>query len=247
MEHDKVASLIDKAVFDYKLIEDGDRILVGASGGKDSTLLVEYFSNRAKRFYCDGSLKKENSKEPNFSFKALTVLSEFNSTFSEDLKKLFLEWSVDSETEKIEVLGRLKKDRLMNCYWCSTQRRKELLDYAVKNHFNKIALGHHLDDILETLIMNMVEHGELSTMPVKLKYEKFPVTIIRPLCYVPVEMIVEHAEREGWKSATCTCTYQDNSGRKTAREKLAALTDGEYAKKMRLFNSLKNIQTQYLP
>src|SRR5574344_139532 len=243
MTHDTLAALIDKAVFDYKLIEEGDRILVGASGGKDSSLLVEYFSDRIKRFSGDNA----SSREPHFSFTALNIESEIGAPLSKELLSLFASWNVVPEVKKIEVLARLKEGRAMNCYWCSTQRRKELLDYAIANGFNKIALGHHLDEILETLIMNQVEHGELSTMPVKLQYEKYPVTIIRPLCYVPVVMIIAHAEQEGWRSVMCTCSYQDNSGRKPAREKLAVLTDGDSTKKMRLFNSLKNIKPHYLP
>lgn len=240
----KLSALIDKAVFDYNLIEDGDRILVALSGGKDSSLLAQYFANRIKRF---NSEKKNSEKEPRFVFKALHIYSEIEEPLSKQIKSLYSEWGIEPEEKRIDVLGRLKTGKTMNCFWCSTQRRKELLDYAIANGYNKIALGHHLDDILETLIMNSVEHAELSTMPVRLKYEKFPVTVIRPLCYVPVEMISSHAESEGWKSLTCTCTYQDNSGRKDARNKLSVLCDNDYAKKMRLFNSLKNIQKEYLP
>jgi len=242
MQHDTLTALIDKAIFDYHLIQDGDRIVVGASGGKDSSLLVEYLADRMKRFsgHCAAN-------EPRFTFTAVNIQTELGECFSESLVKQFADWGVVPVIQKIEVLSRLKQGRAMNCYWCSTQRRKELLEYAITNHYNKIALGHHLDDILETLIMNQIERGELSTMPVTLKYEKYPVTIIRPLCYVPVDMITRFAEQEGWKSSTCTCTYQDNSGRRDARKKLEVLTDGEYAKKMRLFNSLKNIQPHYLP
>lgn|SRR5574344_926314 len=244
MEHDTLTALIDKAVFDYNLIEDGDRILVGASGGKDSSLLVEYFSDRMKRFSKDDD---SSFVGPRFYFTALNIETEIAQPLSHELLELFSSWNVIPEVRKIEVLSRLQDGRTMNCWWCSTQRRKELLDYALQNGYNKIALGHHLDDILETLLMNAVEHAELSTMPVRLAYDKYPVTVIRPLCYVGVDMIVDHAEKEGWRSATCTCTYQDNSGRKEARQKLSVLTDNDYAKKMRLFNSLKNIKTSYLP
>lgn len=243
MEHDKLVALIDKAVFDYHLIEDGDRILVGASGGKDSTLLVEYFADRIKRL----SGSPAASREPHFTFTAFHVQSDFSEPLSPALLETFCSWNVHPVVQKVDVLARLKNGRLMNCYWCSTQRRKELLDYAIKNHYNKIALGHHLDDILETLLMNAVEQGELSTMPISLTYDHYPVTIIRPLCYLGVDMIISHAQKEGWQSATCTCSYQNNSGRKEARTKLAVLTDNDYAKKMRLFSSLKNIQTHYLP
>ena len=135
----------------------------------------------------------------------------------------------------------------MNCWWCSTQRRTELLQYAVRYHYNKIALGHHLDDVLETLLMNILYRGELSTMPPRLTYKKYPVTVIRPLCYAGVDLIREHAVRSGYNSVTCTCCYQDNSGRKEARARLEALTDGDPDKKARLFAALRHRESLYLP
>ena len=120
------------------------------------------------------------------------------------------------------------------------------LNYAIKNGYNKIALGHHKDDILETFLMNMIEKGELSTMIPKLKYEKYPVSIIRPLCYVNEESIIEYARKEGYLGFTCTCSYQDNSTRKEARKKLDLLTDGDIKKKNHIFNSLKNVRRDYL-
>jgi len=146
-----------------------------------------------------------------------------------------------------DVLARLKKGQKMNCWWCSTQRRTELLHYAIEHKFNKIALGHHLDDILETLLMNMLERGELSTMPPKLSYKNYPVTILRPLCYVGEKTLVDYARLKGFASSVCTCDYQDNSGRKKARLLLEGLTGGNDAKKMRLFLSLKNVRSEYLP
>lgn len=231
----KISSLIDKAVFDYNLIEPGDRILVGASGGKDSTVLIEYFSNRVKRPDC------------NFEYKALTIQSDFAPAVPEKIVSKFLEWNVPYEVLNVDILARVKSGQKMSCYWCATQRRTELLNYAIVNGFNKIALGHHLDDILETLIMNMVEKGEFSTMIPKLKYDKYPVTIIRPLCYIAEERIIAHANEAGYAGFTCTCNYQENSARKLARKKLESLTDGELVKKERLFASLKNVQKLYLP
>ncbi|MCI5607747.1 MAG: tRNA 2-thiocytidine biosynthesis protein TtcA [Spirochaetia bacterium] len=230
----KLSSLIDKAVFDYGLIEEGDRILIGASGGKDSTALIHYFSNRIKRPECK------------FEYKALNIQSDFAFPFPEKILNLFNEWNVPFETLNVNILERVKPGQKMNCYWCSTQRRTELLNYAIKNGYNKIALGHHKDDILETFLMNMIEKGELSTMIPKLKYEKYPVMIIRPLCYVNEESIIEYARKEGYLGFTCTCSYQDNSTRKEARKKLDLLTDGDIQKKNHIFNSLKNVRRDYL-
>ena len=236
MSQPKLFSLIDKAVYDYKLIEKGDRILIGASGGKDSTALVEYFANRIKR------------KTDDFSFTAIHIETDFEGcTMSPRLREQFKSWNVEAVNYFVDVQNRIKEGHKMNCYWCSTQRRNELISYALKNGYNKIALGHHLDDILETLLMNMLFKAKLFTMPPRLDYKKYPLTIIRPLCYADVETIKEHASQAGYISTTCTCMYQDNSGRKDARARLQALTNGDRRAKEKLFESLRNINTEYLP
>lgn len=228
-------SLIDKAVYDYNLIERGDRILLGASGGKDSTALLEYFAHRLRR------------PSAGFSVAALHVQSEFGGALPERIASLIAQWRIPLVVVKVDVQGRLKPGRKMSCYWCSTQRRTELNNYAMANGFNKIALGHHLDDILETLLMNAVEKGEFSTMVPRLAYKKYPVTIVRPLCYAPVEEIAAHAAEAGYFGWTCTCGFQDNSARKNARRRLELLTDGKIDNKLRLFKALKNVNCDYLP
>lgn len=235
MSQPRLFRIIDKAVFEYKLIEEGDNILIGASGGKDSTALVEYFAARQKQ------------RRENFSFTALHVATEIGSPLSPGLLKQFEGWGVEPVVVDVDVLGRLKPGHSMNCWWCSTQRRTELNNYAVEHGFNKIALGHHMDDILETLLMNALQKGELSTMPPRLKYEKYPVTIIRPLCFADVNTIIAHAKNSGYISEVCTCNYQDNSGRKTARKRLSDLTHDDAKEKARLFEALRNVKTDYLP
>lgn len=231
----KISSLIDKAIFDYKMIEDDDKILIGASGGKDSTVLIEYFANRKKR---------PNSK---FDFLALNIQTDFAPLFPPKIKKIFDENSVPFETVNVKVLERIKTNQKMSCYWCSTQRRTELINYAIKNGYNKIALGHHLDDILETFLMNMLNKGEMSAMSPKLKYEKYPIEIIRPLCYVEKNQIIEYAKQKDFYGFTCTCNYQENSTRKNARKLLENLTNSNSSKKQKMFSALKNIRFQYLP
>ena len=237
----RLSSLIDKAVFDYQLIEKGDRILIGASGGKDSTALIKYFVDRSRR------PAREGVADTSFEYKALFIKSDFAPDFPEGIKALFREWGVPFEQLNVNVLERVKPGQKMSCWWCSTQRRTELLNYAIEHGYNKIALGHHMDDILETLLMNMLNKGELASMPPRLKYDNFPITVIRPLCYVSETRLIEEAKAGGYAGFTCTCNYQDNSGRKAARAKLEALTDGDEAKKERLFASMRNIQPLYLP
>lgn len=235
MGRPKLFSIIDKAVFEYNLIENGDKILIGASGGKDSTSLIQYFVDR-----------KRQGREQ-FDFAAVHIKSGVGSSMMPALISLFNEWGVHPLTIPADVLARLKPGKKMNCWWCSTQRRTELKNYAIAHGYNKIALGHHLDDMLETLLMNALNKGELSTMPARLTYEKYPITIIRPLYLADEQTIIAHAREQGYINGTCTCDYQDNSGRKDARKRLTALTEGNLAQKRRLVEALKNIRSEYLP
>lgn len=236
MANPKLFRVIDHGVAEYNMIEEGDRILIGASGGKDSTALVEYFGSRLRR-----------KGGPKFEVTAVHIATDISSPLDEGLVSRFAEWGVPLQIIKVSVLGRLKPGKSMNCWWCSTQRRTEINEFAIREGYNKIALGHHIDDILETLLMNALTKGEFSTMLPRLKYEKYPVTIIRPLCFADIAMIVRHSTENGYINATCTCTYQDNSGRKDARSRLEALTGGRYEDKRRLFEALRNIKTDYLP
>lgn len=235
MANPKLFRTIDRAVFDYNMIEENDRVLLAASGGKDSTALAEYFSMRKKR------------PHPKFSVHAMHIASDVAPAFSEELIRRFDEWNIPLTIKKVSILGRLKPTQKMNCWWCSTQRRTELNKFAIENEYNKIAFGHHLDDILETLLMNSLQKGILATMPPVLKFQKYPVTIIRPLCLADLAMIIRHAKEAGYICSTCTCSFQENSARKTARTRLEKLTGNSYNLKINLYNSLKNILREYLP
>lgn len=234
MANPKLFRVIDKALQDYRMISDGDKILLAASGGKDSTALAEYLAYRQRR--------------TRFSVCALHISTELENAKLDDLQKLFNGWGIELRIKKIAVLSRLKADQKMNCWWCSSQRRNELLNFALENGYNKIAFGHHLDDILETALMNIFTKAKLVGMPPVLQLDKFPVTIIRPLALADVAMIRQHVLQAGYASSTCTCAYQSNSHRKTARKQLEKLTDGNYALKVKLFTALKkeNIILEYL-
>lgn len=234
MANPKLFRLIDKAVLEYSMIKPNDKILLAASGGKDSTALAEYLAFRKKR--------------TNFSLKALHISTELENADIEILKKLYEHFGIELEIKEIKILERLKTGKKMNCWWCSSQRRAELLNYALEGGFNKIAFGHHLDDILETALMNIFTKARLFSMPPILQLNKFPVTVIRPLTFADIPTIQSHVKQQGYASATCTCDYQSNSHRKIARSQLAKLTDNKYALKLKLFTALKkeNIILEYL-
>ena len=222
-----VQKLAAKAVFEYKLINEGDRILIAVSGGKDSTVLAWALSNLRK------SLKFD------YELQALHISSDFCACCKKsDLAARLEDWGITFTDLFVPITGRLKEGRKMNCYWCSTQRRMELIKYAMEKGFNKIALGHHLDDIIETFFMNMTGQGLFSTMPIYLRYRKYPLSIIRPLGYLEERQIINCAEELGILSAVCTCPYGLNSKRRDIRERIAAFTGNSGAEKRRILAAL---------
>jgi tRNA 2-thiocytidine biosynthesis protein TtcA len=222
-----VRKLTAKAVLERGLVSEGDRILIAASGGKDSTVLAWALS----------SLRP--SLKIGYRLAALHISSDFCACCKKSLlAQRLAEWDIPFTDLFVPVIGRLKEGRKMNCYWCSTQRRTELLKYAMEQGFNKIALGHHLDDIIETFFMNLCAKGELSAMPVILKYRKYPVTLIRPLAYLEERQIIDCASEQQILKAACTCPYGINSKRRDMRKRIADFAGGSGAVKRRILKAL---------
>jgi len=223
-----VQKLTAKAVLERKLIEAGDRILIGASGGKDSTVMAWALSAIAQALKID------------YTLGALHISGDFDNCNISALTSRFAEWGIPLKNLEVPIIARLKEGRKMNCYWCSTQRRTELIKYAMENGFNKIALGHHLDDIIETFFMNMMLKGELLAMPMYLSYRKYPLTLIRPLGYLEEAQVIACAAEQGFLSTTCTCPYGLNSRRREIRRRIAAFTAESGAVKRRMLKALSN-------
>ena len=222
-----VQKLTVKTVLERKLICDGDRILIAASGGKDSTVLA----------WALASIRP--ALKLNYELAALHISTDFCACCKKSiLSQRLAEWGIPFTDLFVPVIGRLKQGEKMNCYWCSTQRRTELLKYAMENDFNKIALGHHLDDIIETFFMNLCSKGELSAMPILLKYRKYPVSLIRPLALLEERQIIECAAEQNILKAACTCPYGINSKRRDIRQRIAAFTGGSGAVKRRILKAL---------
>ena len=222
-----VCKLCTKTVMEQDLIAEGDRILIAASGGKDSTVMAWALS----------SLKK--ILKMNFELAALHISADFRGCCENpDLAEKLESWNIPYTDLFVPVAGRLKPGKKMNCYWCSTQRRTELLKYAAEHGFNKIALGHHLDDIIETFFMNLCAGGGLSSMPVKLVYRKFPAVLIRPLaCLEEKQIIACAAELDILKNAS-TCVYGEHSRRLEMRKKIAVFTNNSGAVKRRILRAV---------
>ena len=194
-----------KAFVTYHLLEDGDHVLVGLSGGKDSLCLLEMLGKRAK------------IDQPKYRVEAIHVRMENISyeTSTDYLEQFCKELDVPLHivTTRFEA-----SDKKPPCFLCSWNRRKQLFNLAQELGCNKIALGHHQDDLLHTCLMNQFYQGRFDTMPALLKMRKMPLSIIRPLCMVEESDIRRYAELRGYEKQVKLCPYETASHRDDMRQ-----------------------------
>jgi len=198
----------NKALGQYQLIDEGDRILVGLSGGKDSLLLLEFLARRS------------HIHVPHFTVEALHVRMS-NIQYETDTTYLQQFCSRLDVPLHIVTTGFTPSDKKPSCFLCSWQRRKQLFNLAQQLGCQKIALGHHQDDIIHTTLMNLTFQGHFATMPAKLNMRKMPLAIIRPLCLCCEDDIRQYAETHHYEKQTKKCPYEHTTNRTTASELFA--------------------------
>jgi tRNA(Ile)-lysidine synthase TilS/MesJ len=200
-----------KAMATYHLIEDDDRILVGLSGGKDSLLLTELLANRAKIDHPRFSVEALHVRMENIQYETDTsYLQQFCDEQGVKLHLRTTRFEIGEETVNDARDARRQKQP---CFLCSWMRRKEMFNLAQELGCNKIALGHHQDDMLHTALMNLTFQGRFDTMPARLRMRKMPLTIIRPLCLIEEADIKAYAEMKGYQKQKKICPYETNSHR----------------------------------
>ena len=133
------------------------------------------------------------------------------------------------------------------CFLCSWNRRKALFTIAKDQQCNKIALGHHQDDILQTLLMNMTFQGAFGTMPPILKMQKFDMTIVRPMCLVAESDLIELSKLLGYVKQKNPCPYECSSSRPEMKNVIKMLEGMNEMARYNLWSSMTNIQKEYLP
>lgn len=229
-----ISSRIGRAIADHKLIEDKDRILVAVSGGKDSMAMLHLLSERRKW------------APVKYELIAMHVETDHRCAgcvHTKLLAKFFEDNGVKYHFEKISVKG---KDKKGSCFWCSWNRRKALFLAAKRFKCNKLALGHHKDDIIETLLLNMFYQGEISAMNPRQELFKGKLTIVRPLCYVEEEYTRRFAKEAGFPSQMCRCPNSQDSKRRVMKDLINTLEKDCDHVRTNLFNSISRINKEYL-
>lgn len=234
----KIRKQITRALNDYHMIAPNDNIMVGVSGGKDSTILSLLLKEIQKKslvnFYFEAVMLDQ--KQPGFDAK------EFKLFMNDQKIKLTI-----LEEDTYSIVKEKTEEGGTYCSLCSRLRRGILYSYAYQNHFTKIALGHHRDDIIQTFMLNIFYSGKLGSMPPKLYSKDHRNIVIRPLAYVFENDIIELAELWGIPIIPCNlCGSQDGLKRERMKEILNMLEKEIPDIRRSIANALGNIEPSHL-
>ncbi len=223
---------IGKAMHDYEMISDGDKILVAVSGGVDSLVLAWLLHQWQKKVPISYTLEFVHI---NSGFSQLAVNGKY------EVAIRLLEYGID-----LEVIAGRGIDGERNCFSCSKLRRNQLFDLADERECTKIAFGHHKDDLIETLFINMLYAGNISTMLPKQTLFGGSLHLIRPMAYLEKNEVVEIAEGVGLEPIENLCPLADNTRRDKIRVFLDELYREEPDVKNSIFASLSNVREGYM-
>ena len=228
-----ISKRVGRAIMDYGMIDDGDRIAVAVSGGKDSLALLRILNDR-RAFV---PIKYE--------LLAVHIDTGYPRSCAAKLKRYFTKLGVDYHIEKIDEIRRMKP-RDITCFWCSWNRRKALFKVADRFHCSKVALGHHKDDIIETILMNLFFQGEISAMAAKQELFKGKIKLIRPFAYVEEHMIKRFAREERLPHEACVCPNSVTSNRARVGRIISEIKRVCPDVKTNIFRSVQRIKKDYL-
>ncbi|MFH1996023.1 MAG: ATP-binding protein [Candidatus Omnitrophota bacterium] len=229
-----ISKQIGKAIGDYNMIVDGDRILVAVSGGKDSLTLLSMLAERRKWAPVSYELIAAHIKT---DFACASCVHE------RTLEKFFTDTGVRYVFDKVNVL---EDDGTTSCFWCSWNKRKALFETAERLGCRKIAFGHHKDDIIETTLLNLFFKGEISTMNPYQEMFKGEIVLIRPLCFTEEAALRQFAEESAFPSKLCKCPFGNVSNRKYIKEFIGGLEKRSPDVKTNIFRSISRIKRDYI-
>lgn len=234
----KLCRLVGQAIGDFGMIEDGDKVMVCVSGGKDSYAMLDILMKLRERAPINFEIVAVNldQKQPNFPAETLPSY----------LKNLGIQFHIE-EQDTYSIVKRVIPEGKTTCGLCSRLRRGILYRVADELGATKIALGHHRDDILETLMLNMFYAGKLKAMPPKLRSDDGKHIVIRPLAYVPEKLLERYAQDMNFPIIPCDlCGSQPNLQRQVMKEMLRDWEKKHPGRVENLFRSMHHIVPSHL-
>lgn len=230
MKLQQVLSVTRKAVDDYHMIESGDKIAVGISGGKDSLTLL-YALHGLQRFY----------PKP-FTLEAITVDLGFEGVSMEPIQKLCEELGIHYTVISTEIYKIIFQDRKESnpCSLCAKMRKGALNETAKKLGCNKVAYAHHKDDVVETMLMSLIYEGRFHTFSPVTYWDRMGLTLIRPMIYMEEMDVIGFQHKYDLPVVKNKCPADGNTKREYVKNLLRKLIQENPGTKERMFTAIVN-------
>ena len=207
----RLESMCRKALYDFKLLEGAPRVAVALSGGKDSLTLLTLLHHISGKGF------------PEMDLHAIHVDGDLSC--GAGISKSFLEGFCAKLGVPLITVWQEQKREGLECYSCSRERRRLLFEAAKEREIHTIAFGHHRDDSVQTLLLNLLHKGEFAGNLAKVPMKAYGVTIIRPLIYIGEAEIINFAKQQEFYRITCQCPVGQNSKRRQTEELIQELEE----------------------
>lgn len=230
MKLQQVLSYTRRAVDDYQMIQEGDKIAIGISGGKDSLTLL-YAMHGLKRFY-----------PKKFEIHAVTVDLGFKNLDLDKIKKICNQLDVPYTIVKTEIADIIFNERKESnpCSLCAKMRKGALNEAMKAAGCNKIAYGHHMDDMIETYLMSLIYEGRIHTFSPITYLDRMDVTVIRPLMYMKEVDVIGFVNKNNVPVVKSPCPADGNTKREYIKQLLAKINQENPGVKDRMFTAIQN-------
>jgi tRNA(Ile)-lysidine synthase TilS/MesJ len=232
----KICRKAGTTIRDHNMITEGDHILVGLSGGKDSMILLRALAERRNALPFDFQLTAAHVEAAGIGYQIdREKLTRFCQGLEVPLHYLTIEPDFNQDPSK------------NTCFICSWHRRKKLFELTRELECNKLALGHHRKDALETLLLNMIYHGSISSLPYSLRMFDGRIKLIRPLMDLDERLLEEYAQLNEMVQIEKSCPHEDSTRRRTISRLIAEIESIHPAGPYNMFRSMNKIFGEYLP
>ena len=223
------------ALYKHKLINEDDKILIALSGGKDSFALLDLLSDRLKYLPFSIELAAIHIHIDNIGYQSDVTM----------LEQICKERNVPFFLKNFEVTQEQERKKSV-CFWCSWNRRKAIFTFSKELGFNKLAFGHHMNDAVETLLMNQIYHGSISSLPYRFSMFDGRIELIRPLLDFLNDELLTYSKYLGYKPQLKECPHE-NTCRNAMREQVVELAKLNKVATKNIFRSMNKICNDYLP